>query len=128
MFLLGPDPQGNPGLGMDMIAARRNILLAITRRGSQWIFARPYGPEGAELQRQAPAPGGTRVPLEFQDACGAARNLLLSLDDLSRLLTTLPRRLRDALVAHCPDDTQRVVQRLGGWRIEQADGANGATG
>ena len=51
----------------------------------------------------------------------AAANNARAIDALTGLLMTLPRMLQTALDARFPDGSLRFVQRLGTWRIEQAE-------
>lgn len=77
--------------------------------------------EGERLTAWAVLPGGARIRLDFSDADGTAHRIVLPFDALTGLLMTLPRMLQAALDARFADGSLRFVQRLGTWRIEQAE-------
>jgi hypothetical protein len=77
---------------------------------------------GEQLSAWAVLDGGTHIRMDFVGTDGKAGQLALPFDAVASLLMTLPRMLQAALDARFPDGTLRFVQKLGGWRIEQAAG------
>ena len=76
---------------------------------------------GEGLTAWSVSPCGGRVLLGFEDSAGRRCRLDLPFNALSALLLTIPRILRAALRAR-GDQGTRIVQPLGGWRLEQAAG------
>ncbi|HVC62876.1 MAG TPA: hypothetical protein VND19_21245 [Acetobacteraceae bacterium] len=81
--------------------------------------------DGQQLTAWAVLPGGTRIRLDVTAADGSMHRIALSFDALTGLLMTLPRMLQTALDARFSDRSLRVVQRLGKWQLEQAEGDAG---
>jgi hypothetical protein len=78
--------------------------------------------ECAELTTWAVPTDGSHVRMEFKDAKGKSQKIIASIEVVSSLLMTFPRMLQTALDARSSDSSLRVVQRLGDWRIEEAEG------
>jgi hypothetical protein len=75
--------------------------------------------EGQRLESWGVLPGGTEISLDFVAVDGATHRIVLPVDALSGLMMTLPRMLQSALDERFPDGSFRVVQWLGGWRLEK---------
>jgi hypothetical protein len=81
--------------------------------------------EGQTLTTWTVIPGGEQICLGFTSAHGVTHRIKLPVEVLTGLLMTLPRMLQSALNERFPDGSLRVVQPLGDWRLEQAEGDNG---
>ena len=77
--------------------------------------------EAQRLTTWSVLPGGTHIRLDLVNHDGATHGLVLPVEDLSGLLMTLPRMLQAALDERFPDGSMRVVQQLGGWKLEQQE-------
>ena len=75
--------------------------------------------EGQKLKSWGVLPGGTQISLDFIAMDGATHRIVLPVDALSGLMMTLPRMVQSALDEGFPDVSFRVVQWLGGWRLEK---------
>ena len=81
--------------------------------------------EGEQLAGWSVLGAGMRVGMDIIGADGALNRIVLPFDVLGSLLMTLPRMLQAALNERFPDGSLRFVQRLGTWRIEQAEAGSG---
>ena len=63
--------------------------------------------------------GGAAGLMEFVATDGAVQHLVVPVDLLSSLMSTLPQMLQSALDERFPDGSFRIVQRLETWRLEQ---------
>lgn len=70
-------------------------------------------------------PGGMQVRLDLEAGDGEIRAIVLPFDALTSLLLTLPRMLQTALDERFADGSLRIVQNLGNWRLERAEGEGG---
>ncbi|MGE0748754.1 MAG: hypothetical protein AB7K86_26070 [Rhodospirillales bacterium] len=74
----------------------------------------------AGLTHYCVANDGSEVRLGMTGADGAAFELAIAADAVSRLVMTLPTVLRQMLVRQYRDDSLRVVYPLCGWSVEVA--------
>ncbi len=95
----------------------RYIHMNIAKRQRDLMKETPI--HGEELTNWSVLPGGTQISLDFVAYDGETYCIVLPVDALSGLMMTFPRILQSALDERFPRGWLRVVQRLGGWRLEQ---------
>lgn len=77
--------------------------------------------QGKQLTSWSVLSGGTQIAIDMITQESGTRRIILPIDTLSALMTTLPRMLQSALDQRFPDRSLRVVQPLGDWRLEQQE-------